>query len=194
MGKELPVTENMIVIGGGNVAMDITRTIARLQNQKFGKVSVMATSLESENEMPADREEVLEAREEGALVIPGWGPVSIEIKDNIIKGLHVVKCTSVFDENRRFNPIFDETQKNFFEGTAIVESIGQGMDLSYLTGGLKENLRLDNRGRIVVNEYFQSGLEWFFVGGDIIQGPDVIHGIANGHTAAIGIDKYLKNN
>ena len=194
MEKELPVTENMIVIGGGNVAMDITRTIARLQNQKFGKVSVMATSLESENEMPADREEVLEAREEGALVIPGWGPVSIEIKDNIIKGLHVVKCTSVFDENRRFNPIFDETQKNFFEGTAIVESIGQGMDLSYLTGGLKENLRLDNRGRIVVNEYFQSGLEWFFVGGDIIQGPDVIHGIANGHTAAIGIDKYLKNN
>jgi len=81
--------------------------------------------------MPADREEIIESREEGATIIPGWGPVRIEIENNKIKGLHVVKCVSVFDENRRFNPKFDESQTNFFAGEMVVESIGQGMDLSY---------------------------------------------------------------
>jgi glutamate synthase (NADPH/NADH) small chain len=193
MGKEIPVTESMIVIGGGNVAMDITRTLARLQKQRYGKVNIITTSLESEDIMPADREEVIEAREEGAQVIPGWGPVSIELADNRITGLNVVKCVSVFDENRRFNPVFDESQKKFFPGTAVVESIGQGMDLSYLSDEIKEGLKFDNRGRIIVNDKFQSELKWLFVGGDIIQGPDVIHGIANGHRAATGIDDFLKS-
>ncbi|MEY1639806.1 FAD-dependent oxidoreductase [Tenuifilum osseticum] len=191
MGKEIPAAQSIVVIGGGNVAMDITRTLARIQNQRYGKVNIITTSLESENEMPADREEVVEAREEGATIIPGWGPVKIEIENNKIKGLHVVKCVSVFDENRRFNPKFDETQTDFFAGEMVVESIGQGMDLSYLPESIKDNLKLDSRGRIVVNDYFQSSVEWLFVGGDIIQGPDVIHGIANGHKAAIGIDRFL---
>ena len=52
---------------------------------------------------------------------------------------------------------------------------------------------MDNRGRIIVNKHFQSSIEWLFLGGDIIQGPDVIHGIANGHKAAIGIDNYINN-
>lgn len=192
LGKELPVAENMLVIGGGNVAMDITRSLARLQNKKYGKVSIIATSLESENEMPADREEVVEAREEGAQINPGWGPVKIEIEDGKIKGLHVIKCVSVFDENKRFSPRFDEARKNFFPADSIIESIGQGMDLSYFSDSIKENLKVDSRGRIIVNTYFQSSIDWLFVGGDIIQGPDVIHGIANGHTAAAGIDKFLK--
>ncbi len=191
MGKEIPAAPSIVVIGGGNVAMDITRTLARIQNQRYGKVNIITTSLESENEMPADREEVVEAREEGATIIPGWGPVRIEIENNKIKGLHVVKCVSVFDENRRFNPKFDDTQTDFFAGEMVVESIGQGMDLSYLPESIKDNLKLDSRGRIVVNDYFQSSIEWLFVGGDIIQGPDVIHGIANGHKAAIGIDRFL---
>jgi len=193
LGKELPVMQKIVVIGGGNVAMDITRTLARLQNQKFGKVSIIATSLESEDEMPADREEIAEAREEGAQVIPGWGPTSIKIVDGKIVGLNVVKCTSVFDEERKFSPKFDESETNFFEGDMVVESIGQGMDLSYISGEIKDNLKLDPRGRIVVDKYYQSSIEWLFVGGDIIKGPDVINGIANGHKAAIGIDRYLNS-
>jgi len=193
LGKELPVMQKIVVIGGGNVAMDITRTLARLQNQKFGKVSIIATSLESEDEMPADREEIAEAREEGAQVIPGWGPTSIKIVDGKIVGLNVVKCTSVFDEERRFSPKFDESDTNFFEGDMVVESIGQGMDLSYISGEIKDNLKLDPRGRIVVDKYYQSSIKWLFVGGDIIKGPDVINGIANGHKAAIGIDRYLNS-
>ncbi|MEA2096844.1 MAG: FAD-dependent oxidoreductase, partial [Candidatus Cloacimonadota bacterium] len=193
LGNEIDVAEKIVVIGGGNVAMDITRTLARLQNQKYGKVQVLATSLETEDIMPADREEVVEAREEKAIIDPGWGPKEIEISNGKIKGLHVVKCISVFDEEGRFNPKFDENQNKFFEADMIVESIGQGMDLSYLSEEIKSGLKFDPRGRIQVNENFQSDLKWLFVGGDIIQGPDVISGIANGHVAAKAIDTFLKN-
>jgi glutamate synthase (NADPH/NADH) small chain len=148
LGKEIPVAEKVVVIGGGNVAMDITRSMARLQNQKFGKVNIIATSLESEDIMPADREEIVEAREENAQIIPGWGPREIEIENNKIKGLHVVKCLSVFDGEKRFNPKFDEIQTNLFEADMVIESIGQGMDLSYLSDSIKDNLKLDARGRI----------------------------------------------
>src|SRR6056297_2762528 len=106
-GNEIPISEKIVVIGGGNVAMDITRTLARMQNQKYGKVYITATSLESEDIMPADREEVVEAREEKATIEPGWGPTSSEIENNKIKGLNVQKCTSVFDEDGRFSPKFD---------------------------------------------------------------------------------------
>ena len=190
-GEEIKVAEKIVVIGGGNVAMDITRSLARLQKQKYGKVQIITTSLETEDILPADVEEVVEAREENAIINPGWGPKSVEIVDGKIKGLNVVRCLSVFDEEHRFSPKFDENDKRFFEGDMIVESIGQGMDISYITEDIKESLEFGPRGRIVVDKYFQSGAKWLFVGGDIIQGPDVIHGIANGHKAAHGIDKYL---
>ncbi len=192
-GKEIHVAEKIVVIGGGNVAMDITRSLARLQNQKYGRVQMIATALESEENLPADVEEVLEAREEKAIVNAGWGPKEIEIKDGKIKGLHVVKCLSIFDAEGRFNPKFDEDNKNFFEADMVVESIGQGMDINYITEDIKAELKFGPRGRITVDENFQSDAKWLFVGGDIIQGPDVIHGIANGHKAAYGIDNFLKN-
>jgi len=75
----------------------------------------------------------------------------------------------------------------------VVESIGQGMDMSYLSDDLKDELKFGPRGRLEVNEYFQSSLDWLFVGGDMVQGPDVIHSIANGHKSAIGIDKLLNS-
>jgi len=193
LGKEIPVAEKIVVIGGGNVAMDISRTLARLQKQKFGRVQLITTSLESEEIMPADREEIVESREENIKIMPGWGPKSIEIVDGKIKGLHVIKCLSVFDEEKRFNPKFDETEKECFVADMIVESIGQGMDLSYISEEIKNSLEYDKRGRIAVNRDFQSKLPWFFVGGDIIEGPDVIHAIANGHQAAKGIDRFLQS-
>jgi len=192
--EPIEVAQKIVVIGGGNVAMDITRSLVRLQKQKYGKVQVIATSLESEDIMPADREEVVEAREEGAIINPGWGPREIVIENNKIKGLSVVKCTSVFDENKRFNPKFDETIENFFEADMVVESIGQGMNLSFISPEFNEQLTKDQRGRILVDTLtFQSSIPWLFFGGDIIEGPDVIHGVANGHKAAKGIDNYFNS-
>jgi len=190
-GKEIHVPEKIVVIGGGNVAMDITRSLARLQKIKYGKVQVIATSLETEEKMPADREEVVEAREEGCVINPGWSPQRIEIVDGKIKGLHVVECLTLFDETGNFNPQCNMQNENFFEADMIVESIGQGMDLSYITESTKEHLEMGPRGRIKVNDYFQTSVPWLFMGGDTIQGPDVIHGIANGHKAAVGIDNFL---
>lgn len=191
-GEKIHVSDNIIVIGGGNVAMDITRSLARLQKQKYGRVSILTTSLETEDIMPADYEEIVEAREEEAIIEPGWGPQEIIIKNDEIKGLSVYRCLSVFDENGRFSPKFDENDERIFEGDMIVEAIGQGADLTYLQGEFRDRLEFNNRGRLLVNEYFQSSEPWLFFGGDIIQGPDVIHGIANGHKAARGIDLYLQ--
>jgi glutamate synthase (NADPH/NADH) small chain len=194
LGEEIEVTPRVVVIGGGNVAMDITRSIARLQRKKLGKVQVIATSLETEDIMPADREEIVEAREEGATIHPGWGPREIIIENERIQGLKVVRCLSVFDENKRFNPTFDETTGEFFEADMVIESIGQGADLGYIPAELMEQLNKDHRGRILVDTLtYQSSLPWLFMGGDIIEGPDVIHGVANGHKAARGIDQYLNS-
>ncbi|MGE0018079.1 MAG: FAD-dependent oxidoreductase [Draconibacterium sp.] len=190
-GEEIHVAEKIVVIGGGNVAMDITRSLARLQNQKYGKVQIITTSLETEEKMPADREEVVEAREEGATINPGWAPQKVEIQDGIIKGLHVVQCMSLFDATGNFNPQCNMENARFFEGDMVVESIGQGMDLSYIAEPLKDDIEMGPRGRIKVSSDFQTSVPWLFMGGDTIQGPDVIHGIANGHRAAMGIDKYL---
>jgi len=126
--EDIPVGKKIVVIGGGNVAMDITRSLARLQNQKYGKVDITATSLESEDIMPADREEVIEAREEKAIIDPGWGPQEIEIQNDKVKGLHVQKVLSIFDEEHRFNPKFDANNKKFFPADMVVQSIGQGME------------------------------------------------------------------
>ncbi len=112
--------------------MDITRSLARLQRQEYGKPGILATSLETEDKMPADREEVVEAREEDAVIMPGWSPQKIEIEDGKVKGLHVAQCLSLFDETGKFNPQCNLDNKKFFEADMIVEAIGQGMDLGYI--------------------------------------------------------------
>ncbi len=192
-GEEIDIAEKIVVIGGGNVAMDITRTMARLQNQKYGKVQILTTCLESADTMPADDEEVHEARDEKAVIDPGWGPQEIIIEDGAIKGLSVAKCLAIFDDEGRFNPQFDMEQRKVFEADMIIESIGQGMDISY-TDKIKDQLEFSPRGRITVGKNYQTTIPWLFIGGDIIEGPDVIHGIANGHKAAVGIDRFLNGN
>ncbi len=188
----MEVAEKFLVIGGGNVAMDITRSMARLQKVKYGKVQVIATALEAEDKMPADLEEIVEAREENAVINPGWGPREIVIENDIVKGLKVVKCLDVFDSEGKFNPSFDEAQTDFFEADIVIESIGQGANLGFITEEYMSKLEKTPRGRIVVDPLtYQSKLPWLFMGGDIIEGPDVIHGVANGHKAAKGIDKFL---
>lgn len=192
--EPIEVAEKIVVIGGGNVAMDITRSLARMQKQKYGKVQIITTSLESEDKMPADLEEIVESREEDAQIIPGWGPREILVENNKIKGLRVVKCLAVFDEQGRFNPSFDENEGNFFEADMVVESIGQGADLSYIHSEIMDALEKDHRGRVLVDPLtYQTSNPWLFMGGDIIEGPDVIHGVANGHKAAKGIDKWLNS-
>ncbi|MBN2801960.1 MAG: FAD-dependent oxidoreductase [Deltaproteobacteria bacterium] len=194
LGKEIFVPQKVVVIGGGNVAMDITRSMARLQKKKYGKVNVLATCLEDEEHMPADREEVVEAREEGAVITPAYGPQSIEIENaDKLKGLHVSKCLSIFDEEGRFNPKYDNDDVQFYEADMIIESIGQASDLGYIPTDVNDKIEYSNRRQVVTDGDFQlPKVPWLFIGGDIKDGPDVIHGIANGHYAAKGIDAFIR--
>jgi len=191
-GKEVKVGKKIVVIGGGDVAMDIARSMGRLQMRKHGRVDLTCCCLESEEIMPASKEEIDEAREEGIAVCPSRGPEKVETDSGQIKGLHTVQCISVFDEQGRFNPKFNPDDKRFFEADMIVEAIGQAPDLSYIPEELDEKLEKDGR-RIKVSEHLQSSVPWLFVGGDLIEGPDVIHAIANGYAAAEGIASILES-
>jgi hypothetical protein len=188
-GVEFPVEKEIVVIGGGNVAMDIARSLARLQKQKYGEVRLIVTSLETRDIMPADKEEIEEAEEEGIVFHPGRGPEEILIENGSLVGLKTSRCTRVFDEQKRFSPAFDKNDIEIYKGSMVVEAIGQGPNMSYL-GDYATKLEYDGR-RIKVTPSYQSSLGWLFVAGDIIKGPDVINGVAVGHKAAIGIDEYL---
>jgi glutamate synthase (NADPH/NADH) small chain len=188
-GEKIPFTERIAVIGGGNVAMDIARSLARLQKQEFGKVNVLVTSLETEDIMPADEEEIDEARDEGVRFEPGRGPKEIKVnEDGSIAQLCTNCCVSVFDEEMNFSPSFDDDDIKNFDCDMVVEAIGQAGDNSYID----DIYDIEYEGpRIKVNEKQQTSLPWLFAGGDIVQGPDVITGIKTGHDAAVGIDEYL---
>ncbi|MCD6545936.1 MAG: FAD-dependent oxidoreductase [Thermotogae bacterium] len=185
------IPKSLVVIGGGNVAMDVARSIARLQKIEYGKVDVKVACLERNfEEMPADMEEIKEGKEEGVEFHPGWGPIRVVIEDDEVKGVEFQKCLEVFDESGRFNPKFDENNKLILEGNMVVEAIGQAPDYSYLPEEIKSKLQFV-RGRILTNEYRQTDIPWLFAGGDIVNGPDIIHGVADGYWAARGIDEYL---
>lgn len=190
MGEKIKVTEKIVVIGGGDVAMDISRTLARLQMEKFGAVGVTVGCLETRDIMPATPEEIEEALEEGIKLYPGWGPEEIIIKDGEIKGIVMKKCLRVFDKEGNFNPEFDTEEKIEFEGTMIIEAIGQAPDFTFLSENVKEKLEYKGRS-IKVDEYGQTSLPWLFIGGDLLRGPDVISAIDTGHKAARGIDKFI---
>ncbi len=190
-GEDFPVEKKIVVIGGGNVAMDIARSLARKQKALYDKVDLIVTSLESRDIMPADEEEIIESMEEGITFHPGRGPDEIVIENNKIVGLKTCKCTRVFDEEGRFSPEFDRDDIELYQGAMIIESIGQAPDMSYL-GNFAESLEYEGR-RIKVDEYYQSSENWLFVIGDIIKGPDVITGIATGHMAAQGVDSFLRH-
>ncbi|MFW5986142.1 MAG: FAD-dependent oxidoreductase, partial [Halanaerobiales bacterium] len=156
---------------------------------KYGKVNITVTSLETMDIIPADEEEIEEAKEEGVNFEPGRGPKEIAVdKDGSISHLCTNCCVSVFDENNNFNPEFNDGDIKNIECDMVVEAIGQAGDNNYID----DILDVEYEGpRIKVNELQQTSVDWLFAGGDIVKGPDVINAIKTGHDAAIGIDKYL---
>ena len=191
LGNEVEVPEKIVVIGGGNVAMDIARTMARLQMQKYGKVGVDMFALESLDILPADEEEIVESQEEGVKLHPSYGPKDIITEGDKVTKAVFVKCTAVFDDEGRFSPSFDEKDIVEIETDMVIESIGQSEDRSYLTEDILKDLKYTERRKIEVDENQQTSIPWLFAGGDITKGPDAINGIADGHRAAKGIDQYL---
>lgn len=193
---EMPdIREKVVVIGSGNVAFDVARSLIRMQNIKYGKSHVMMAALENAQQVPADIEEVEEGTEEGIKFNLGCGPQRIVIDESTgkIKGVEVFECVQLFDENGRFSPEFNPEVNQCIEAEQVYLAIGQMPDFSYIPEDIQSEMTIE-RGKIKMLKSGQvKGVPWLFAGGDIMKGMDIINGIANGHDAALGIDKYLMN-
>jgi len=190
------IKEKVVVIGSGNVAFDVARTLVRLQNMKYGKSDVLMAALENRSQVPADIEEIEEGTEEGIKFNLACGPqkMVVDEKTGKLKGVEVCECTQLFDENHRFNPQFNFDARQVLEAEQVYLAIGQMPDFTYIPDDVQSQMQIE-RGKIKTNKNGQvAGVPWLFAGGDIIKGMDIINGVANGHDAAIGIDEYLRKN
>lgn len=185
-GKKPSLTDEVLVIGGGNVAIDVARSARRLG---AGKVAMVC--LESAEEMPAWKWEVDEAVEEGIVIHHRWGPKAVRREGDRVVGLEVKKVTSVFDQQGRFNPAYDESVTSFIATGTIIITIGQMSDFHLLTDS---PVKLDDRGRLQWNPATQmSNVPGVFVAGEVVTGPgSAIAAVANGHRAAIALHLYLQ--
>lgn len=175
-----------IVVGGGNVAIDVARTAHRL-----GSDSVRMFSLESREEMPALPEEIAEAEEENVVIENGWGPKEILTEDGKVCGVVFKRCTSVKDSTGKFNPKYDENDTVTVECEHVYLSIGQMTEWGKLLDGTKAVV---NNGKIVVDkETWQTGDPDIFVGGDVYTGPKfVIDAIGAGHMASEVLHRFVR--
>lgn len=184
--KKIELGSKVLVIGGGNVAIDVARTAKRL-----GAGYVEMVCLESAEEMPAWKWEVDEAVEEDIAISHRWGPKAVRRDNGRITGLEVVKVLSVFDSNGRFSPTFDNDTTSFIEADTVIITIGQMTNLSFLEDS---QVQVDERGRVVWDpETHMSSLRGVFVSGEVVTGPgSAIQAVASGHRSAMAMHVYLE--
>jgi len=189
------VEREVIVIGGGNVAMDVARETLRLQHIQYPgeRVVTRTVSLEDWDELPATREEIEEAKEELIEFNPGWGPKKVLLDDaGRISGLLCKKVKSVFDDEGRFAPTFHEDQEMVLNATMIIEAIGQGPDFAFLPEEMLAKLEFTARRKVRVDESGMTSLPGVFAGGDIVNtNLDAVTAIADAKIASEGIEKWL---
>lgn len=176
-----------VVIGGGNVAIDVARTA-----QRCGAESVTIYSLEQKQDMPASIEEITEAEEEGVKIDNGWGPKEIKTKDGKVCGVILKKCIQVKDAQGRFAPVYDENDTVEIECENVFTSIGQSVEWGNLLRDSKVELGRGN-APVADSDTYQTAQEDVFVGGDVYTGPKfIIDAIASGHMASEVIHRYVR--
>ena len=175
-----------VVIGGGNVAIDVSRMALR-----SGSAKVSQYCLESRDIMPAAADEVEEAEEEGITIGCGWGPKEILTENGKVKAVVFKKCLSVFDEEHRFNPQYDENDTITVECENVILSIGQSIEWGGLLEGSKVELNRNNTA-VADAVTLQTGEEDIFVGGDVYTGPRfAIDAIAAGKEASVSMHRFV---
>jgi len=176
--------KKVLVIGGGNAAIDVAITSMRL-----GAEEVTMACLECREDMPALPWEIEQAEEEHVKILPSWAPYKILKSHGKIVGMELIHCTSVFDESGSFAPVCDETVKTTIEADAVVMAVGYATDLKFAEGVVKTS-----RGLIVANQETQAtSVRGIFAGGSVSRGAaTVIEAIADGKRAADAIDASLK--
>jgi formate dehydrogenase (NADP+) beta subunit len=226
LGYRFQIGKQVVVIGGGNVAIDVARSAMREQQQNFmkdiaegvlpneltssemnvamkefmdvsrqalrmGAREVHLVCLEAREEMPASEEEVEEGMMEGIKIHPSLGPKQFVGKNGKLAGLEVIRCTSVFDELRRFNPKFAEGTETVIPCDTVILAIGQASDLSFLKPS--DGIETTRQGTLKIDPgTLMTTAAGIFAAGDIAFGPRlIINAVADGKKAAEQIDKYL---
>ena len=179
---------DVVVVGGGNVAIDAARVSAR-----SGAAKVTMLCLETEDIMPATKAEVAEAREDNVDIRFGWGPREVLTKDGKVTGIVFKKCTRVYDENHRFSPIYDENDTIELPAGKIIFAIGQAIQWGDLLKGTKVEFGRGN-GPVADKVTYQTAEPDIFVGGDVFTGPKfAIDAIAQGHEASDSLHRYVQH-
>lgn len=185
------ISGKVVVVGGGNVAIDAARVAKR-----SGASEVTMLSLETEDIMPASLEERMEAREDGVVINPGWGPKAVQrdkVQSTKVAGITFKRCTSVFNAEHKFAPTFDENETLTLEADLVIFAIGQTVVLKDLLKNTKVEFV---RGVYPVADKltYQTAEPDIFVGGDVFTGPKfAIDAIAAGKEAAESLHRYVQH-
>ena len=205
LGKGVSLGQRVIVIGGGNVAYDVARTVLRQEEYDVSRTAarmagvrqVNLVCLESLEEMPADTVEILEGQEEGVSRHNSWGPREVLVNERngqkFARGVKFARCTQVYDENKRFAPKFEESVTTEIEGDTILLSVGQSADLSFIDAQ-RDGIEMRSPQQIVNDPATcTTSAPGIFIAGDIAYGPRLmIHAIASGKQAARSVYRYLR--
>lgn len=205
LGKEVSLGQRVIVIGGGNVAYDVARTVLRQEEYDVSRTAarmagvrqVNLVCLESLEEMPADTVEILEGQEEGVTRHNSWGPREVLVDgrngQKFVRGVKFARCTQVYDENKRFAPKFDESVTTTIESDTVLLSVGQSADLSFIDAR-RDGIEMRSPQQITNDPATcATSAPGIFIAGDIAYGPRLmIHAIASGKQAARSVYRYLR--
>jgi NADH-quinone oxidoreductase subunit F len=185
-GHEMPLSGKTVVIGGGNVAVDVARTALR-----SGAREAQLFCLEPRDEMPAWEQDIEEAIDEGIVINTEASPSRITHQDGHVTGIEFTHCICVFDDEGCFNPTCDLDDTRFVEADNIIISIGQAADMSFLDADSRLERALWGTLQVDTNT-LATNVPGVFAGGDFTTGPTfVIRAISSGRRAAIAINKYL---
>jgi thioredoxin reductase/ferredoxin len=221
LGYKFTIGKKVVVIGGGNVAMDVARSAARevvrqhemqtedwaknlttvaahemvdisLSALRLGASEVHIVCIERRNEMPAAMEEIEEAETEGIVIHAGFGPKSVVGENGRVVGLETLRTDRVFDEKGRFNPQFVSGSESRIDCDTVILAIGQAPNLDFLEGSA--SVKVSARGLIEVDRRtLMTSAPGIFAGGDCVFGPRlIIDSVADGKRAAVGIDEFLR--
>ena len=187
LGHKVDIGSKVIVIGGGNAAVDVARTALRL-----GSREIHLVCLEKRHEMPAFKNEVDEAEKEGIIIHNSLAPLRIISKNDKATGVKFVKCVSVFDSEGNFNPRFKSGMERTIKSETIIVAIGQVADYSLLRAA--DGALVTRANYLEVDDItYATNMKGVFAGGDVIGGPGLaLSAIADGHEAAISIDRFLR--
>lgn len=188
-GKKIDVGKEVVVVGGGNVAVDVAQVAKRLGAEK-----VTLICLERREEMPAWEYEITEALEDDIEIVNSFGPRNLFLDNskNKISGIEFKSCTQVFDADGRFNPAYDENVCQTFTADTVIIAIGQSANLE----GIKDQgIAISRPGGLEADPVtLQTPIDWVFAGGDAFYGPkSVVDAVACGKEAAISIHRFINN-